>query len=371
MSKRTIKCKMAPTPVMIESLRKTCDVFAEACNSVLDLALPKNISNNIKLHHLAYKTIRQRFGLSANLAVRAIRRVSAAMVAAKRRKKKPFEFHPTSVDYDARIFDYREKDETVSLTVIGGRIHIPLVLGTYQRDALRGKRPTAATVVRSGRDWYIHIVVEDTDESSRSGPALGVDLGIRNIATLSNGKNFAGKELQKVKNQFRKVRSSLQSKGTPGARCVLKRLSGRERRRISWENHNLSRVVVREAVDGGFGTIRMENLKGIRDRTRTWNRHLNRMMSGWSFGELQRFIRYKAERSGIAVEFVNPSMTSQTCHVCLSPGVRNKETFSCTTCGVMDADINASANIAAGGVAVSTPESGQDRVQEIVSFFCT
>lgn len=117
------------------------------------------------------------------------------MTAAKRRGGKPQGFQPSSIDYDARIFAFREKDETVSLTVIGGRIHVPLHIGTYQRDALRGKRPTAATVCRKGRTkWFIHIVVEDEDPKKRGGPPLGIDLGIRNIATLSTGTKISGKE---------------------------------------------------------------------------------------------------------------------------------------------------------------------------------
>jgi len=354
--KRTICCKMAPTPTMTESLSATCVAFSEACAATLELALPQNVSNNIQLHHLAYATIRQRFGLSANLAVRAIRRVSGAMTAAKKRGRKPKVFRPTSIDYDARIFAYREKDETVSLTVIGGRIHVPLILGEFQRKALAGKKPTAATVVRKGRLWFIHIVVEDAEAEPVDGPALGVDLGIRNTATTSNGTLHAGLVRREFKEHSMKVRASLQSKGTCGAKRVLRRLSGCEHRRIRHENHVLSKLVVGEAVKAHCGVIRMEQLKDIRQRTKIRNRHLNRMVSGWSFGQLQTFIAYKAKRAGIAVELVNPAYTSQTCPTCGKRGTRRQDVFRCTTCGVMHADIVGALNIAGGGV-VNRPES--------------
>ena len=61
-------------------------------------------------------------------------------------------------------------------------------------------------------------------------------------------------------------------------------------------------------------------------------------------------------RARLAVEFVDPAYTSQTCHRCGSKGVRNQDRFSCTTCGVFDADINAALNIAGGGV-VNRPKS--------------
>lgn len=350
MSKRTIRCKMVPTQPMTQALERTCETFAAACNAILAVAVEQNVSNNVKLHHLVYAQIRANFGLSANLTVRAIRRVSAAMHAAKRRKRTPKQFRPTSIDYDARIFDYRETDETVSLTTVAGRMHVPLLLATYQRDALRGKRPTSATVVRHGTRWDIHIVIEDEDDPDREGPPMGVDLGLRNTAYTSHGTAYDGSLRQRFKEQRMKIRASLQSKGTSGAIRLLKRLSGYERRRMTWENHNLSRSIVDEALIYGDGMIRMERLIDIRERTKIRNRHMNRMVAGWSFGQLQTFVAYKAQRAGLAVEWVNPKYTSQTCSRCGVKSSRRQDRFSCPACGDMHADENAACNIAAGGV---------------------
>jgi putative transposase len=358
MSKRTIRCQMAPTQPMIEALDRTCEAFAWACNAILERALAEGISNNVKLHRLVYRTIREDYGLSANLVVRAIRRVSAAIHAAKRRQRTPKQFRPTSIDYDARIFDYRERDETVSLTTMGGRLHIPLLLGGYQREALRGKKPTAATVVKHGNRWDIHIVVEDPDAEARSGPPMGVDLGIRNTAATSHGTLHDGSTRQAFKEQRMKIRASLQSKGTRGAKRLLKRLSGYEIRRIRWENHNLSKHLVAEALANGNGAIHFEKLTNIRQRTKVKNRHLNRMVAGWSFGQLQDFTAYKARRAGLRVDWKNPYRTSQDCSRCGQPGLRQGDTFTCTACGTMDADYNAACNLA-GGAEVTQPEFTQ------------
>ena len=161
MSKRTIRCKLAPTTAAEQSLGATCRAFTDACNAILAVAVRERVSNNVRLHHLTYNMARAEFKLSANLAVRAVRRVAAAMTAAKRSKRQPKQFRPTSIDYDARVFAYRERDETVSLTTVHGRVHVPLVLGQYQREALRGRRPTAATVVPHANRWEITITVEE------------------------------------------------------------------------------------------------------------------------------------------------------------------------------------------------------------------
>jgi transposase len=195
-----------------------------------------------------YTDIRKNHGLSANLAVRAIRRVSAAMTRAKRYGGKPRAFRPTSVDYDARIFAFREGDETVSLTVIGGRVHVPLLLGDYQRDALRGKKPTAAVLTRSRNQYSIHIVVEGADEPPTGDGTMGVDCGIRNAAAAHFGALHDGQLRQQYKERRAAIRASLQSKGARGARRVLRRLSGRESRHIRRENHRRENHVISKAL---------------------------------------------------------------------------------------------------------------------------
>lgn len=356
METRTVCCKLLTTQVIERALKETSERFADACNHVLKIATQEKTHNAIKLHKLCYADVREKFGLSANLAVRAIRRVVSCMTKLKGRRKAPREFQPKSIDYDARIFSYRERDETVSITTTRGRIRIPMLLGKHQRKALKGQNPTAATVISKNGVWYIHIVVEIEASSPTGNEIAGVDLGINNIATVSTGLKIEGKSRQEFKQKRACIRASLQSKGTKGAKKVLKRLSGYERRRITHENHVLSRQIVEEAKRHNCGTIRMEQLQGIRSKTKTWNKHFNCMVAGWSFYELQKFVEYKAHAFGIAVEFVNPAYTSQTCHQCLKLGSRKGERFKCLTCGELHADVNASHVIAGGGAVVNRPE---------------
>lgn len=369
----TIVCEMVPSGESNRLLQETAERFAPACAFSAKEAIRLNIKNKLKLQYATYKTVRKKFGLSANLAIQAIRRASAAVTNKKSRGAKTF--RPTSISYDARTFDWREREEQISLTTIGPRIHVPLILGKYQRDALRGKRPTSATVVKRGKKWFIHIVVDENPPEKKGGPPLGIDLGIRNIATMSTGKQISGTKIQAIKAKYAKTRASLQSKGTKGAKNVLKRLSGRERRSIKWTNHNVSKSIVREALRNGRGVIRFENLKGIRQNTRCWNKHKNRMMSGWSFGELQKFSEYKAERVGLSVEFCDPAWTSETCHICHLRGVRSyaKYWLYCPTCDrVVDADKNAAKNIEAGGVEPGEIPGDRNATRiaaEIVEFF--
>jgi putative transposase len=350
MHTRTICCKLVTTPSTAKALSETSQRFSESCNYVLKIASTKEMHHAIELHKLCYREIRKVFGLSANLAVRSIRRVASCLTKLKGKRKRPKEFKPKSIDYDARIFSYKET--SVSLTTTKGRIKIPLLLGEHQRKALQRQNPTSATVIDKAGVWYIHMVVEFEGVPTACGNnVLGIDLGLHNIATTSTGLQIEGKVRQDFRQKRAKIRASLQSKGKKCPKKVLKRLSGYETRKIRFENHVLSKQLVEEAERHNCGLIRMEQLKGIRDKTKTWNKHLNRMVAGWSFYQLQQFVIYKAAALGIAVELINPAYTSQTCHQCLRLGSRNGEHFTCLTCGEQHADVNASRVIALGGAA--------------------
>lgn len=351
MQTRTICCKLDINQEEHEALCETSRKFAESCNYILRIAQEEKTSNAIQLHKLCYSKIRKEFGLSANLAVRAIRRVASCLTNLKAKRRAPKEFKPKSIDYDARIFSYWEEKEKASLTTTKGRMRIPLLLGSYQRAALKGKTPTAATVIQKGGAWYIHMVIEFAPFPCEGNAVMGIDLGINNIAATSTELLIEGKSRIAFKQKRAKIRASLQSKGKRTATKVLKKLSDYEYRRIRHENHVLSKQLVKEAKRHNCGIIRMEQLKGIRSKTKTWNKHLNRIVAGWSFYQLQQFITYKAAACGMLVELVNPMYTSQTCHLCLQLGSRDGEQFNCLTCGKQHADVNASHVVALGGAA--------------------
>lgn len=355
MNSRTICCKLHITEQIQEAFQETSVAFSEACNFVLKGAIEEVTNNAIKLHHLFYAKIREIFNLSANLAVRVIRRVASCLTRLKGKRKAPKLFKPKSVDYDSKIFTFKEENGTVSLTTTRGRVRVPMILGEHQRSALKGQKPTAATLINKVGVWYIHIVIEHPTNPFPGKNVMGIDLGIVNIATTSTEFQEKGQSRQLFKQKRSIVRASLQSKGTRGAKKILKKLSGYENRRIKYENHVLSKKLIEEAKRHECGIIRMEQLKDVRSRTKTWNKHLNRMTAGWSFYQLQQFVEYKAAEAGIVIEYVNPAYTSQTCHQCFKLGSRKGELFSCTTCGEKHADVNASRVIALGGALVNAP----------------
>lgn len=357
MIERTIVCKLFNSKEINDVLSQTSIVFANACNYALEIAKKENVSNKIKLQKICYYDIRKVFYLSSNLTIGAIRRASSSLTKLKKRRKAPRKFLPKSIDYDARTFSFIEKDRSVSIKTFDKRIRIPLVLSDYQRSQLTGQNPTHAKIVKKGNDWYIHIGIKrDVSKKSTSTKPMGIDAGIKNTAYTSEKLAFSGETISEYKAKRNKIRASLQSKGTRGAKRVLKRLSGKEKRFTRHTNHVISKKLVADAKRHDCGIVRMERLKDIRAKTKTWNKHRNRMTANWSYYQLQQFVDYKSAEVGLTFELIDPFLTSQTCHVCSQLGSRNGEQFKCLTCGDMHADYNAACNIASGGVRLNTPE---------------
>ncbi|MEB3886078.1 transposase [Lyngbya sp. CCY1209] len=355
----TIVCKLQPTPEQAAKIDGTLKAFADACIYIHQEVNPKTTSKTT-IQAQVYHDVRAQFGLSANLAVRACARVSANRKTAKQKSKPINSFASTSADYDARIFSFREKDWTVSLTTIEGRERMPVSVGNYQRGKLKGSKPTSAQLCQH-RDgcYYIHIQVKsEPPEPRKHSTVIGVDFGRTDIAVTSEGDKWDGKQIRDVRDRFSRVRASLQRKGTKGAKRALKRLSGRERRFQAWVSHNISKTIVKRAVATG-SAIAIEDLTGIRQRTNKQRRTQTerRRSNSWAFYQLRQFISYKALAAGVSLMIVPPAYTSQTCHQCLHIGIRASKRFNCTNCGWHgDADLNGSLMISILGDSVSSPE---------------
>jgi putative transposase len=362
----TIVCQLNPTAEQIVKLDQVLQGFAEACRYINRTICP-SITNRNRIQKEVYRAVRQQFGLTANLAVRA-----CARVAANRKVGKVKEFRATSVDDDARLFDYRAKEQCVSLSTLDGRERIPLVVGHYQREKLKGRKPASATLCkRKDGKFYIHIQVkEEVAEPQTGHGVLGVDLGRTDIAHTSEGDNWNGQPLNRRRDYYSKLRAVLQPKASQGTRSsrrrcreLVKRLSGRERRFQVWVNHRISKAIVSRAKAAN-SAIALEDLTGIRERTHQppRNKTERRRSNSWAFYQWRQFLEYKAIRAGVRVWVVPPAHTSQTCHKCLhihpdpAQSCRHGKPFKCGHCGWEgDADVNGANVIALLGAAVNQP----------------
>ncbi len=176
---------------------------------------------------------------------------------------------------------------------------------------------------------------------------MGVDLGVKMPAVahvINKGTRFCGngRSQRATRRRFYARRKDLQTHKKVRA---VRKSEGKERRWMRDVNHKLSRAMVSHAQQQGVGIIRLERLAGIRARTvrhaactsggakQHKARKNNRMIASWTFHQLAMFIAYKAERAGIAVEWVDPAYTSQTCPACSHRNKATDRRYVCAACG--------------------------------------
>jgi IS605 OrfB family transposase len=243
---------------------------------------------------------------------------------------------------------------TVSIWTVDGRLKGVAYAGSPDQLKAVAELPVGESdlVHRDGM-WFRYATVEVAEpEMIDPDKFLGVDMGIVQIATDSDGQQYAGESLNRYRRRQIRLRAKLQAKGTKSAKRLLAKRNRKETRHAANINHVISKRIVAKAERTSRG-IAVEELTGIRERVRL-RKPQRATLHSWSFAQLGSFLEYKARRAGIPLVQVDPRYTSQTCSKC---GHRDKQnrpdqaTFNCRSCGVVaHADHNAAVNIASRGV---------------------
>ena len=237
-----------------------------------------------------------------------------------------------------------------------GRVHCTENV-TARVDGVRVIRMTISR--RAGR-WYAALTVERDDQTMKQAPkggAVGIDLGIKDLATLSDGTVIPNPHSLKTgERQLRRAQKAL-SRKTKGSK---RRAKARERvarihARIANRRHDaLNKLTT--MLSRTYSDISIEdlNVAGM-----VKNHRLAKAVSDASFFELRRQLEYKTAKTGARLHFVDrwyPS--SKTCSNCGSVKAKlslTERTYKCEHCGlVIDRDLNAAINIMVAGSAPET-----------------
>jgi putative transposase len=337
--------KLQPTPKQAVALKRTLETANAACDYISRVAWETRTFGKFALQKLCYQEVRQTFDLSAQMVVRALAKVGDAYKLDKQNKRK---FHPlASIAYDDRILSFALPDSSISIWTLDGRQAIPFVCGERQRALLQTRQGESDLLFHRGQ-WYLLVTchVEEPDLQVVND-VLGVDLGVTNIASDSDGTLHSSRILNNMRYRHRRLRTKLQRLGTKAARRRLVQLAGQERRFAKNVNHTISKRIV-ETAKRTKRAISLEDLKGLRTRVRARGQQRAQLQS-WSFAQLRAFIGYKARRAGIPVVLVDPRNTSRRCPACGHTDKANRpaqSTFCCTSCGCAGhADVIAAENI--------------------------
>lgn len=173
--KLTLQLHLLPTPDQYAALRDTMARCNKAATYAAATGFAAGVFGQVSIHHLAYYEIRKRFGLSSQMAVRAI---AKAVECFQRDKTVCPTFKPDgALCYDQRVLRFQGLN-SASLWAIGGRVHIPFVCGLYQQ-ARQGRIQGQADLVLRDDIFYLLCTI-DMPEDTPLDPqdVLGVDLGV-------------------------------------------------------------------------------------------------------------------------------------------------------------------------------------------------
>lgn len=365
--KLAVQVKLLPSPGQAAALETTLRACNDAANWVAEVAFGMTSRRNYDVRKHTYAHLRAA-GIGSQAAQHIIKKVCDAYTALKaniragnlgepgsRRRERaqsvPVSFRSDAAQpYDQRNLSFALDARTVSLWTVTGRLKdVPFIGSQAQLEQLAAHPRGESDLIHRAGMWFLAVTL-DVPAADLNEPDgwLGIDLGIINIVTTSDGKRMAGRTLNRYRRQQLALRRKLQAKATKSAKRLLKRQRRREARFAADTNHCISKTIVTTAERTGRG-IALEDLTGIRARVRH-RKDQRSSLHSWAFAQLGQFIAYKARRAGVAVVYVDPAYTSQQCSECSYTDRRNRTgqaTFACRACGVtLHADVNGSRNIA-------------------------
>jgi putative transposase len=219
-------------------------------------------------------------------------------------------------------------------------------------------RILSVTVRRRANRWFVSVTVEENilEPHPVRGVSVGVDLGVKTLATLSNGTTFAnpralGRRLRKIRRLHRLL--SRKKKGSKNHERAKLRLVKMYLRVFNIRQDTLHKVTTYLAKSHSKVVIEDLLVSGMMK-----NRRLARVIADVGFYEFRRQLEYKCRWYGS--ELIVVSRTFPSSKMCSQCGHTKKELYlsereyKCEQCGLeIDRDLNAALNL----VAVSLPET--------------
>ncbi|MER6014802.1 RNA-guided endonuclease InsQ/TnpB family protein [Streptomyces bluensis] len=365
--KVVVQVKLLPTPEEASALVATLRACNRAAGHASTVAFANDLKDRNGLQKAVYTDLKAAFGLSAQPAVRVVKKVVDAYATLKANLQagnlgsstskryraaigSPVSFRPDAAQpFDDRCLSWQYDARTVSIWTVDGRMKgIRFACSPDQLKTLVAYRRGESDLVQRGGKWFL-IATCDIPDPQVYEPVdfIGVDRGIVNLATTSDGSNYQGRRLSRYRRWQARKRAELQARQTRSATRRLARRAQKEKRHATHVNHRISKEIVSVAQRTGRG-IAVEELGGIRERVRL-RRDQRDTLSSWPFHQLGQHLAYKARKAGVPFLEVDAAHTSQRCPRCGHTERANRparDHFRCRRCGLAGpADVVAGVNV--------------------------
>ena len=235
-------------------------------------------------------------------------------------------------------------------------------------ERVNGARVLRMTVSRRAGRWYAALTIERDIPTMMRAPkagAVGVDLGVKTLATISDGtvianpRCLAASERRLKKAQKALSRKAMGSKRRAKARAKVARINARVA--------NQRQDAIHKATTWLAETYSEISVEDLNTAGMVKNHHLAKAVSDAAFAEFRRQLEYKTARTGARLHVVDrwyPS--SKTCSGCGRVKAKlslAERVYTCEHCGLaMDRDLNAAVNILVAGSAPETQNAHRETV---------
>lgn len=232
----------------------------------------------------------------------------------------------------------------------GEYVWIPKLGWVRMREELRFDGKIMSAIISKTADlWFVSVQVEqEIDDVKAVGPIIGVDVGVQNLARVSDGRVFENpKALKKSEDRIRLLQKSVgrKKKGSNNRKKAVVKLQ-RQHYRVSCVRKDAIHKAT-SAIAKGVSAIGIESLN-VEDMLD--NKRLSKAVMDASMSEFLRQLEYKALWRGISVIKADKYFpSSKKCFVCgevksdLKLGDR---IYNCDFCGLkVDRDFNAARNL--------------------------
>lgn len=278
--------------------------------------------------------------------------------------------------------------QSIKLDQGNSRIFLPKLGWTRYRNsrAILGEVKNVTVTQRCGK-WYASIQTEHQvdDVVHPSASAVGIDVGISRLATLSDGSHFPtinsfkAKQMRLARYQRAMARKVKFSKNWLKAKAKVSRIHAEISDIRKDYLHKVTTAICKKHTLVVIEDLQVSNMSrsaaGTQDapgRNVKAKSGLNKSIMDQGWFEFRRQLEYKQAWMGGELIAVPPKYTSQRCSMCGHVAKQNRTTqarFECVSCGhSIHADLNAARNILAAGHAVlacgETVQSGHSAKQE-------
>ena len=353
---KTIPIKLKCNADETKALKQLIENKRECFNYLSEELFKVNWKNKLSIkviHNLFYNNLKYRFPeLLTQVIIKTEQEVLATYRSIKSNKHK-IDSAPQqknlSLQLDKRLYS-RMTNESISLPTQKGtkRIKCEYVLYKRAKEFLNNNTAHDPKIYIKNNELYIAIPFDVASPVGTSNDeCLGIDLGVRCLASCSDGRVFQCKDYKETKRRLKYNQRCLQSKNTKSSRKHLKK----NKRKIYNYSKNYIHHLTNEILRTDKNNIVVEDLKKIKEKTKCFkntnkkNTNHNRAFGDIPIYLIQSYLSYKASICGKRMVKVSPAYTSQKDCRGRAVGTRAGRRYYCCDGIQLDADVNASVNI--------------------------